>query len=84
MFVVTAQMSEAVYITSRFISECELPDVSVLYSRKKIAAIRSELDSKPADSTPAPHSFFYFYFFFFFFAVNFVALSQCRKSWFAN
>ena len=29
-------MSEAVYITSRFISERELPDVSVLYSRKRL------------------------------------------------
>ena len=32
--------------------------------QKKIAAIRSELDSKPADSTPAPHSFFLFSFSF--------------------
>ena len=61
------------------IPECKLPDHFCSFFEKKIAPIHtnhSELDSQLADGTPTLQSLFV--------AVNFVMLSQCCKSWFAN
>ena len=38
------------------IPECQLPHSFCPFFEKRIASIRSELDSQPADGTPTPHS----------------------------
>ena len=53
----TKYLIQQIYIFPSEIPESELPDGSVLSFTKKIASVRSERDSQPADYTPTSHSF---------------------------